>query len=293
MTNSTAEAPVALDHPQNRPLTIQTVYITPELAQEWLGSNTDNRNKRAAHVRNLARDMTEGRWQLTGDAIRFDWNGRLIDGQHRLEAVILSGVTIGSLVIHGLPPHAREVIDTNAKRSSADALRFNGFEYDPMQLAAVARLAIARSRGGFTNALSSTPSGVTNSEVIAWAQDHPEVEHALALSRRTVRQIGIQPSVWGYALWEFQQIDAPVAIDFATSIADRRTDGKGDPRYALLDTFHRAALGRRRMPGQAESLYIAFRAWNAWVTGKRVANFIPTDKDGTGNAIPALVAPTN
>jgi predicted nucleic acid-binding Zn ribbon protein len=69
------------------------VYVTPEMAERWLGHNKVNRNLRNRRVDQFARDMRSGRWQLTGEAIKFGKSGNLIDGQHRLWAVIESGCT--------------------------------------------------------------------------------------------------------------------------------------------------------------------------------------------------------
>ena len=51
--------------------------------------------------------MGSGNGQTSGLSIQFDWDGRMIDGQHRCEAGIESGVTIRMLVVKGLDPRSR------------------------------------------------------------------------------------------------------------------------------------------------------------------------------------------
>ena len=63
------------------------VYVTPDMAKRWLSKNTGNRPVKKAKVAQYARDMTEGRWEITGEAVKFAQSGRLIDGQNRLHAV--------------------------------------------------------------------------------------------------------------------------------------------------------------------------------------------------------------
>jgi len=273
---------------KNDKFTHEVVDLTPELAAKWLGRNLDNRNLRRHKVLQYARDMREGNWQTSGQSIQFDWDGRLIDGQHRCEAVIESGVTVRTFVVRGLDPRAREVIDTGAKRTASDALKFAGHTQDATLLAAVARIADARENGYLRTAMATSVPQLSNSDVIAWVDLNPEVTSAVLLSRRTGKAIGIQPSVWAYCLYELQKIDSGAATEFAESVADMRLEGKGDPRKVLLDIFHRAATGQRRKPEVAEGIYIVFRAWNAWATGQKLTQIIPGKSETGGNEIPKL-----
>lgn len=76
------------------------VSVTPELALQWLGMNGGNRPLRKNHVEFLSKQMKNSAWVRTHQAIAFS-NNRLIDGQHRLAAVVASGCTVPMLVITG------------------------------------------------------------------------------------------------------------------------------------------------------------------------------------------------
>jgi len=86
--------------------------ITPSQAFAWLEGNTHNRPLDQAHVERLARDMKAGRWRLTHQGIAFDTTGLLVDGQHRLWAVIEADVTVPMRVFFNEPPESRHVLDT-------------------------------------------------------------------------------------------------------------------------------------------------------------------------------------
>ena len=62
--------------------------ITPERASEWLAANTTNRPVSKAVVRSFAQAMRRGEWMVTHQGIAFDTQGVLVDGQHRLAAII-------------------------------------------------------------------------------------------------------------------------------------------------------------------------------------------------------------
>ena len=99
--------------------------ITPDIAKEMLLKNTNNRPVSEKHVRRLAKEITEDRWQLNGDTIRFNGT-RLVDGQHRLLAVVKSGKAIETLVVDGLESDVFKTIDIGKIRSNGDTLAADG-----------------------------------------------------------------------------------------------------------------------------------------------------------------------
>jgi hypothetical protein len=75
-------------------LTISLEMITPDMAADLLAVNVSNRNVRQRRVDQYARDMQVGRWQPTGEPITISDTGKLLNGQHRLMAVVQAGVTV-------------------------------------------------------------------------------------------------------------------------------------------------------------------------------------------------------
>ena len=63
---------------------------------------------------------------MTGDPIKFSSDGRLLDGQHRLEACEIAGLPISTHVVFGVDPGAFTTIDTGRSRSASDALAIEG-----------------------------------------------------------------------------------------------------------------------------------------------------------------------
>lgn len=99
---------------------IQT--ITPKKATELLANNPDNRLIRKSHVVWLANEMVEGRWQVTAQGVSLSDNGQVVDGQHRLSAVIVANIPVQMMVATGVPADAIDVYDIGAKRTVADTL---------------------------------------------------------------------------------------------------------------------------------------------------------------------------
>lgn len=97
--------------------------ITPEMAQQYLKKNlSNNRNLRQNVVLKYARMMRKGEWKLTHEGIAIDTNNKLIDGQHRLAAIVESGCTIEMLVATEVPATTCTVINTGASRDLRDQL---------------------------------------------------------------------------------------------------------------------------------------------------------------------------
>jgi hypothetical protein len=103
--------------------------IDPSLAKLLLEANVKNRSLSSRLVESLVRDIKEGRWLLTHQGIALDTDGKLLDGQHRLTAIALSGATVKMNVTYNVTPDAFNVVDTNNRpRSQADIVKLQGGE---------------------------------------------------------------------------------------------------------------------------------------------------------------------
>ncbi|MFF3967872.1 hypothetical protein ACFYZI_40750 [Streptomyces griseorubiginosus] len=98
--------------------------VTPQIAATWLQFNRpENRRISQRAVAGLAAAMLAGEYLLTHQPIAFDAHGRLIDGQHRLTAVVQSGITVQMWVITGADPDTFGVVDTGLARRPTQFLR--------------------------------------------------------------------------------------------------------------------------------------------------------------------------
>lgn len=106
----------------------EVVWVTPFLAQEWMLLNTKNRRVRERNVKKLEEAMREGGYCLTHQGIAFSENGNLIDGQHRLLAIISTGIPCWMWVVFDVPKGAELFIDQLLNRSDTDNLVIDDFE---------------------------------------------------------------------------------------------------------------------------------------------------------------------
>lgn len=105
---------------------IKSVTITPQYAEELLKMNINNRNVRQHKVDALAKAMTQGEWELSNDAITISEGNILLNGQHRLMAVVQSGVACPFILFTGAADKSFDVMDTPALRRVSDVIQRKG-----------------------------------------------------------------------------------------------------------------------------------------------------------------------
>ncbi len=101
--------------------TAEFITVTPDMAASWLESdNSNNRRKRYWWSHAIATAILRGEWITTHQGIAFSVDGLLLDGQHRLEAIVESNTALEMLVVTGIDANAFKVIDGGIKRTITD-----------------------------------------------------------------------------------------------------------------------------------------------------------------------------
>ena len=246
---------------------VQTV--TPELAQEWLLTNTLNRPLSKGTVTQLARAIERGEWKLTHQGIAFDEQGRLVDGQHRLKAVVKAGTSVDMLVAHGVPRSAFTVMDTGRKRTGRDALALAGEAHSVHLAAALRGLQL------YLTSPDATWSGgsalVSNDQLLTILEQHPDmresINRGMALNRAARVTVTAASIGWYVTSRERPDIDQTAWFDGLVSGAGL---AESDPRLILRNTMLGMAAGKRhrRKDDSREHLLYYLKAWNAWVEGR-------------------------
>jgi len=125
-------------------ITTTEEIITPVMAKEIMDEHYVRLEKgeciqrRVAErqVNRYAADMRVGNWKLSPQPITFDVKGNIIDGQHRLAAVIKAGTPVTMMVSRGWPEMKSngsygdigviDVVDRGRPRSNGSQLQLHG-----------------------------------------------------------------------------------------------------------------------------------------------------------------------
>lgn len=120
--------------------------ITKEFAEKALLRNEKNRPVAKLVVSKYAEAIKRGEWKLNGEPIIFDVDGTLVDGQHRLMAVSMTGLPIRSVVVRGVDLGSFNTINNGRSRTASDVLSISGKKNSAV-VAAAARQIIRMSHG--------------------------------------------------------------------------------------------------------------------------------------------------
>lgn len=275
--------------------------IGPELAQQILERNPNNRKLRNAKVTDYANQMIAGDWTLSDQGMSIDVDGLVQNGQHRLWAIVESGATIHTIMVLGMPPEAAPNHDTGLHRSFADTVQLRGLP-NALLTGATCRLLYAYTTQPLDRWRSWAKTTVHNGNILDMIDGFPRiVEVARHVSAHSSKSIGIVGSAliagrlliereWGH--------EHPQVVAFFGALDDAGAGlPKEDPRWVMCKYFERARLAalragrsRARMSNE-EHLWLLLNGWNRYVTN------IPTNLRGftlrIDRPMPAVTCPND
>lgn len=235
--------------------------ITPAKARQILKGNTHNRPLNEDFVLSLAQAIESGEWKLNGESIIIADDGSVIDGQHRLEAIVLSGKAIASLVARGVDPAAFETVDVGMKRTAGHMLAIDG-EKNCNALASAASHAWRYEN----DRLFGTGRGARprTAQLRQWIKANPGIRDSLAIAMKA--HPVLTTGLGGALHFLFAKKDRAAADLFFEKLASgeglRKTQGVYLFRERLL-----ANKGSRVKMTTPLILALAIKAFNAHCNG--------------------------
>ncbi len=262
--------------------------VTPEIAQEMLEHNTNNRSLRRRRVTNLAKEMSRKQWLTTGEAIKFDVKGVLIDGQHRLEGCVEAKITLKQqLVVTGLPEESFAVIDSGMKRTNTDVLNAAGIA-NASAISPVARL-YGVIDAGLNPYRSDVRSLITRQDVVTWSEENIEVlDWAVRLARTVYDAAGIgnRTALITLAVLADKKGHSRAKVEeFFAALGSGSGLSGHSPILALRSWFIKSGM---KLGADASTIHLAncVNTFNSWCQGKVVRRYSAL---GPSHDMPTLV----
>lgn len=261
---------------------IRKVKINPEVASKMIENNHVNRTLSKSHVEYLSRLMKDDLWKTeNGDLIRFSKTKRLLDGQHRLNAIIHSGVTLELWCAYNLDEDVFEYIDAGKNRSGGDVLKIAGIPNSNNIARVVKQYQFLKN--GITGAKGSRKQRISNHEVLELYNTNPEIYidsvRKSALWYKNISMIIPLSLIATYYLY-FKDFNNVKVDDFF----DKLCKGIGistinDPVKRLRDKLYFAKVDKTKKI-TPKYMYVYFvKTWNLYLKNKeaRLLRYVEGD----------------
>jgi hypothetical protein len=261
--------------------------VNAEVAAELLKHNTKGQRTISRDaVERYATDMATLDWVFNGAPILISKDNELLDGQHRLSAIVESGESQILLIVRGVDPEAMATIDAGRRRSYADSLKIRDFANHTV-VAGVASRNWYWFHGNYGTRgvarvadpkyLSSTPSSAQKDfwmKTVEKAYDITFPAVATFANRANSQRPGISKGTYGLAWIVLSGIDKDLREQFFHELLVESASSKsGYPIVALANRL--ARIKPREEFSHADQLDALFTTYNHWVAGKALLTLTP------------------
>lgn len=254
---------------------ITRIKVTPAMAKDWMKQNiARNRKVRIHRVEAYAADMKAQRWvEDSGETIKFDVNDNLVDGQHRLLAIIESGCTITFSIAKGVPTNAVAVFDTGLKRGLADTLSFQGVDV-PARVSPILKWVHSYKHG---NPMNRTRVPVSSIELAKFYwNDSKRFDLAAEIAKDIYQQKIGTTATAGTAYYLFSEISKQYADNFFEGLVSGANLNGRSPVLVLRNRLLSHKFNRLK---QHEILCLYIRGWNHYLEDNPVTALLAIGND--------------
>lgn len=249
-------------------ITFEEVLITPEYAERLLKLNkSNNRALSQSKVLQYTEDMISGNWKSgTGETIKISKTNVFIDGQHRLRAIILSGVSVLMHISRGHEVDVFTVLDTGKPRGASDVLSIDNIS-NASQIAALIRACISMSETG----LMTTRRIIPNREILNLYNENPifwqGITKKASIWYNSFSTI-LSKSIIGTMYVSFSKIDIEKSDLFFDQLCGVDTITNSTINV-LRNKLIYSVAGSKRIPMNAKVAMI-IKTWNAFRKNKEI-----------------------
>jgi len=266
---------------------VMGMTITPKMAEEMLKLNTCNRPVNQRTVDYYVKQIKEGKWRLNGECISFSNTNVLIDGQHRLLAIIKSGIAIQSDVRYGLEDDVFPTVNTGRIRQSSDACAIADIE-NYTHISAMVNFIINFTSGHIDQASRGYSHGsdkITNETVVEFSKkNNKSLEESRVYGYSTKLNDGtLKAKLLASLHYIFKRLKG--AEDDANEFFGRVGDGVGltkdSPIYVLRKLLQADNKNTKHKMNPNHRIALICKAWNIYrKKGKCTRLTVDIIKDG-------------
>ena len=255
----------------NRPeITSQIYLVTPTHAKRLLEKNDGNRTLSAKTVNRYSKMMAENEWKMNGEPIIIDSNGKLSNGQHRLEACVQSGKPFESLVVEGVSADAFDTLDSGKARTLSDVMSVERIQ-NSAAAAATTRCLVAYEKTGTPDTRVLSSLGLTKRAYLDRYYESAEpIQRGIAQGGRLRESMQVAKSAAAFCFVKFVDYDEDFAVDFFAGVKSGRGLEKRDPCYVLRERLIKIGTAERHEMNAVEQCAAFFKAFRAYAHNQEI-----------------------
>jgi len=263
--------------------------ITPQDAQFLLDTDAEiraksgepNRHLEAKRVTRFANVIRKGQWKLTHQGLALAPDGKVLDGQHRLAAVVEAGIAVEIAVSQDDFDFA--VFDTGKSRSPGDVLHIAGRKSTPQLAAALKLIAIYDARE--PRPWTSVRRNFSNPDILQLANESmPYIDDCVRQATLVARRIGgsrssITAGLYVCRRWALDKGLLEEYLEFENGLTSGVGMLPGDARLALANwlasTSGKGAGRIRSNEHRSEiAMLLVLRAFVAFLRGEFLSRML-------------------
>jgi hypothetical protein len=280
MTITNVMIPAYVPKPKNESATpyVVVMKVTPEIAAFWLKTyNASNRPINRPHVLFLSSQMKNGQWiEMNGTTISFSPEQQINDGQHRLAAIVDSGISYNFVVMVGVSINAFKVMDTGRRRGAADVLAIEGYKNYAI-VASAAAFIMNWERGKFAKVSTGGRKKVSNTDVSNFALENKSTLLPICSTAKkyyTTSDKLLGETIIAGLLFLLSKKDVKLAEAFVFKLATGANVEYGSGLYKLRSKLHSVKISDTVTMSRRSKLAFIVKVWNGMRKGKEVQNLV-------------------
>lgn len=261
----------------------RTVMISPKKAMELLYGNYDNRNLNDRHVEMLTKAIKTGHWMLNGESIIIDNEGRLLDGQHRLYAVIKSGVTVPMLIVEGIDVKSFITLNNLIKIRRGEDVLSSGSDGAPNAAKANALIKHVinwHNRSSHMNHAANRKGSFNQTNDVIYSiyqQIGDNVQQSIEDVKRIIKQNGKYNAIYiTTALFLLRQNEDSAQVDDFVNYIVEGGDYRQSPATRLIPTIKRRKENMPHGRYRCETIFMVLKSYELWTNGETMPEKMST-----------------
>jgi hypothetical protein len=259
---------------------MQEKKVTPSEAKRLLDRNVNNRPINATIVKHYADMMKRGKWHVDADTpIKIAVDNTLLDGQHRLMAVVESNTTQAMTFRTNCDKHSQQYMDRGRKRSLSDDLHIQGYKYNSVLSSSLSLIWRYLEEGKVNHRTQSIDLDTATFLLTTFPELSDWVAYVSTRVQQCRKQNGDSSMVQSEAMFMYFLIKHTEYADLADEFLDAMLFGVGDEQNPC-NAFKREIVREKRQ-GKSRTLNrqylfgLAFTAWNKYVKNESVKYLRP------------------